>query len=1332
MRRVCAWSKAGLVVGLAGLVAVVVVVAAWGAAGAFDTSFGGQGYQTVGFGGMDRATHVAVTPDGRIVMVGTTNAGGSNDWAVTRLKADGSDDLTFSGDGQTILPTTAGADDIGAGVVVTADERIVVSGQGNGSKDFVTKRLNVDGSVDASFAGGTGASTVNFGGADLENQMIAQPDGKLVLVGGTDNAGGNFAIARLNPDGTPDRTFAISGDRTVDFGGVDEAVAVANAPGAKLVVVGRGGAGADMVIARLNSDGSYDASFGSGGKASVDFGGTDVANGVVVRADGSIVVAGSTSAVGSGDFAVAKLTASGTLDGSFSGDGKATFGFGAANELALALAGQQNGKLVVMGTGNPDQDFIVVRLQPDGSADTGFGTAGTMTVDFGKYEYDGDVAIQPDGRILVAGSTNVQDDGDMAIARLEGDPVTAPPTTSTPTTPSATTPTTPPSSSPVLPTGSTLSADLVTSTSRTLPGATWLSAGGSTLASGAKLQNVHWTIKGPGGLVLDTDCGSSPALSTPLKKPGNYNVTVVLRDRLGNTSTAQSVVPVKPIKHTYKPPPVHGDGIFLCENPAQGKQPNRADCVKTFQMGLLDVNSRSSHDACFKVEHEKTSLRAVINGPVAINGLYVPVPQDVSSGYRLDDAGVVSVGIEGKRQISVRVGPFLTQTFSLEKRIVPNKQGIFHLVDIDEAANTPKFLGSLPVRGAFAIDLARHKSYVRVGLGLPFPLTFGAKQAAQGDVKLLSDNINGLHYDGLSLKVPNLWLGPLFVNSLGFSYQKSTNSWGGTAKVTLPGSQIALNASGPPEQPPDFGFGIENGRFHHAGFGVDFAPPTQPDLFPPFNSVLLSHIGAAVGLNPLRLTGTIGINAAHVVEEDGVLFGAFATHEHPYTLPASAGSELAPLAGRTFDRFALAIGGTAKLKVPVLSGEVPLLHAYGLYEYPDYFELGGAFQFEAGILTLDGKVGGFAFPSNRTFNLQGGVSACLKTFTIRLKVGFVKLKKTISPCVNIGAVVSSKGLGFCASVGVPTPVGTIPVIVGAGYRWGRNVSLMIFSCDYTPYVEKSPLARAAQAGGAYAVDVPAGLPTAMFRVQGTGGVPDVTVTDPRGTDALDTTDAVAVDGAEPDTMLVAVRHPAAGRWTFTPNDGSPQVAGVALAKGLPPVALKAHVTGKGRRRVLRYTMHAAEGRSVTFLERGPATSRVIGTAQNSAGSIRFIPGPGRAGARRIVAVVTQADAPAREQQIASYVAPRPAAPPRPGRVHARRGHGRIRIGWGRAREAARYEVLVRLADRSQVFRVVRGLHVTVDDPIAAKGGTVRVNALSADGRRSAARAARLVAKRRRR
>ena len=111
--------------------------------GGLDGSFGADGKQTLNFGGADRATHVAITPDGRIVVVGIDGrhaAAETSPWPGSC--ADGTPDSSFDSDGLTTLGTTPGVNDIGAGVVVLPDERIVVAGQGGAAQDFVAKRLN--------------------------------------------------------------------------------------------------------------------------------------------------------------------------------------------------------------------------------------------------------------------------------------------------------------------------------------------------------------------------------------------------------------------------------------------------------------------------------------------------------------------------------------------------------------------------------------------------------------------------------------------------------------------------------------------------------------------------------------------------------------------------------------------------------------------------------------------------------------------------------------------------------------------------------------------------------------------------------------------------------------------------------------------------------------------------------------------------------------------------------------------------------------------------------------------------------------------------------------
>ncbi len=870
-----------------------------------------------------------------------------------------------------------------------------------------------------------------------------------------------------------------------------------------------------------------------------------------------------------------------------------------------------------------------------------------------------------------------------------------------------------------------------------LTGGIRVAAADSLPSPGAKLTDYHWVITGP-DRKLDFGCGADAAtMSHVFRKAGDYVVSLTVSDTLGAKATTSTAIKVAGAETV---PKLKDPFVFDCEAAASTQQPDRIDCVKSFGFGIVDVNSRGRPEDCFEItprvnpslftlapkvsQIDAVSLKSIqvysatIRGPVAINGLYLPVPSGVKTKY---DSYEATIALDGADKIPIQIGPFPTKEIPLSLKVKPDKKGVFHLVNVDESAKAPKFLGGLPIRGAFSVDLLRHRSRVKVGLGLPSIFSFQGGQTANGDVYLTADNVRGFQFDGIGLALPQVWVGPIFVENLSFKYSKSENTWEGGAKVTLPGSPISIDASSPP---PDFGFGLKNGKFDHAGFGVEFAVGARPDLFPPFHSVLLKNLGAAIGLNPLRLTGVIGLSSGEVVDEDGALFAAFASRGTPYEFPDDAGDELAPLAGRTLDSFTLAVGGSASLHVPVL-GVLPLLRAYGIYQYPDYFEFGGSFSFGISFLQIDGGVSGFVFASRKQFNLEGGLKACLRNIEIDFKIVSVK----INPCLSVGAVISSKGVGFCGVIPVPFPIfGTIPVALGAGYHWGASSpDLAIWSCDYGPYREVSP--RAAQAGAPRGVTLPAGLDATMLRVRGNGGAPTVTVTDPSGRDVAGDKTTMIVRPGDGST-LVALRKPAAGRWTVATKPGSAAITGLASADALPKLAIKASVRRRGRRRVLAYRVSGGAGRKITFAELGARTARRLGATSRSAGEIVFGPAPGRRGKRRIVALVEGAAGPARRLTVASYAAPAVARPGQPRRLRASRSKGKINASWKSVRGIRRYEVLVVLSDKTKAFRVVRRNRLRLTDPYPAKSGTLTVDALAADGTRSKIVRAKLKAVRR--
>jgi hypothetical protein len=865
-------------------------------------------------------------------------------------------------------------------------------------------------------------------------------------------------------------------------------------------------------------------------------------------------------------------------------------------------------------------------------------------------------------------------------------------------------------------------ARVVTGQSAAIANGAWLSGASSVAAAGNTVTDYSWDIDGSGRFAFN--CGLASALSVGFVQPGTHTVGLQVTDQAGQISRVEQQVTTTQAART--PPP--RVTTFDCENPGANNQPDSADCVKSFGFGVVDVNSRGAAGDCFQIvskvktgavlSHPGFQPRATaaagqrfldyvgtVKGPVAMNGLYMPLPESATSQY---DSGRLSVGIP---PIEIRFGDYKTVRVDLSKQLIPDKNGVAHLVDANLSGKVP-VLGGLPVQGGIAIDLTPGVSRTKLHVGLPNVFTLGGGQPAQGDVTLLSDNVNGVHIDGAKLGPLRAWLGPVLLSNLQFEFLKSQNLWQGGAQVTLPASQLALDAAPPP---PDLGFGLRGGQFDHAGLQVNFLPPTQPVLFP---GITLEHLGGAFGIRPVRLTGTASLAAGEVFTIDGDLFVAFASPSQHYELPADAGEQLSQLAGRTFDSFTVAIAGTASAHIPVIDQNLALAHAYLLYQYPDYVEVAGGFSFAYSFVSVDGGVKGFVAPSAGKFNLEGGVKGCLRNISIGpVDLDFI--------CLNVGAIVSTRGLGFCGTVPVPFPVvGTIPVPVGVGYQWGSALpDLKVFSCDYDAYREQSP--RAAQASGERSFTLPSGLPSAMFRLIGRDGPPEATLTGPGG-ERISTADPPADKGVvvvhlkDAKETLVAVKKPAAGAWSIVPDDGSTPIVSAASAQGLPDPKVTARVTRRGRARVLSYKVRTAPGRTIAFAERGAHAARFLGTAHGSSGRIRFSPAPGPPEKREIVALVDQNGEPAHSIVVATY---RSAGSPRLLRPRGLRAVRRGRVAtatWKRVPGASRYAVTLLSGDGARTMVLTKRPKVSLRLPTGRGRATVIVNAVSPDNSRGPA------------
>jgi uncharacterized delta-60 repeat protein len=410
---------------------------------------------------------LALQPDGKIVMAGACSNSGNRNVCLARLNTDGSLDTSFDGpdtatpgNGKFLLPIGSGNDEATA-LALQPDGKIVVVGRcyNGGSIEFCVARLNADGNLDTSFDGpdtaapGNGKFQLPMGSTiNVANALALQPDGKIVVAGDCSSGVANFCLARLSPDGNldasfdgPDTATPGNGKFLLPIGSSESnARALALQPDGKIVVAGycSNGSNSDFCLARLNSDGSLDTSFDGPDTATPGNGkfllpiasSRGQANALALQPDGKIVVAGSCSSGGNLDFCLARLNTDGSFDMSFDGpnttipgDGKFRLPIGSSQSTANSLALQLDGKIVVAGDCYDNSfDFCLARLNTDGDLDTSFdGPDGTgngafqLSIGTGN-DYVYDMALQADGKIVLTGQCDNSGGSDFCVARLHG------------------------------------------------------------------------------------------------------------------------------------------------------------------------------------------------------------------------------------------------------------------------------------------------------------------------------------------------------------------------------------------------------------------------------------------------------------------------------------------------------------------------------------------------------------------------------------------------------------------------------------------------------------------------------------------------------------------------------------------------------------------------------------------------------------------------------------------------------------------------------------------------------------------------------------------------
>jgi uncharacterized delta-60 repeat protein len=437
--------------GVIALAAGLGVGVALAGSGGLDSTFGSGGTTVLEHPTSTYPTPTGQTPAGKIVAVSTSNGV----ITVSRLLPSGAPDPSFDGDGVATIeePGFPSAH----AVAIEPDGKIVIVGfknVGANEEDAMVWRLKLDGgsgavngALDATFGTG-GAVALKPDTDNVANAVAVQPDGKVLVTGSIFNmpSGKNTAaVWRLTEAGALDTSFDTDGLAEVTDAHEDQSEAIALTPDGKIVIAGETTDASnppDVVVWRLKPNGgagelngARDLSFDTDGQADIDSGGEDRASGVLVQPDGKIVVVGSSYRESHSNAMVWRLKVNGGpggtsegLDPSFDTDGAAQINPGGFADAA-AVALQPDGKILVAGyaqVGAQPGSAALWRLNANGGTgavngalDQAFGTGGVTSVAAGAGASASALALGADHRIVVAGSTFNEN---LLVFRALGDP----------------------------------------------------------------------------------------------------------------------------------------------------------------------------------------------------------------------------------------------------------------------------------------------------------------------------------------------------------------------------------------------------------------------------------------------------------------------------------------------------------------------------------------------------------------------------------------------------------------------------------------------------------------------------------------------------------------------------------------------------------------------------------------------------------------------------------------------------------------------------------------------------------------------------------------------
>ncbi len=548
-------------------------------------------------------------------------------------------------------------------------------------------------------------------------------------------------------------------------------------------------------------------------------------------------------------------------------------------------------------------------------------------------------------------------------------------------------------------------------------------------------------------------------------------------------------------------------------------------------------------------------------------------------------------------------------------------------------------------------------------------VTINVAISVTGRVRLRANVlIGGLVLDGIGFALEDAEIGVLTLHHLRFDYEPPG---GGTPPHEGDLWDVGLDIEVAKIFEAAGRMIFEDGQFSYLRSDIRFTPGIL--VYP---GVFLNRFGGEVGLNPTRFGGLIGASFASTVLIDANWLAAY--------LP---------------DRTAAIL---TEGNLSVLG--VPLAHAYSAI-------------WTNGLYTFGGEIG-FQYPATEQprIRLSGGIDFWAEA----QRDSSVRFQAATNLTMRLLDMYDERTQVF---VNNEWAVGCLGRFVMGTYNWRSREIRALPGCDtaaysYRPTLDR-PALRPPPRGRASAQIAQGPTPTGkavtvraderalVLDVNGQGGAPAVTLTDPKGRTYFptDKPGEVVRDGAftsvylpQGGSVLLRVEHPIAGEWIISPLPGSVPIDKVGTAQALPPLKVTARVTGRGRTRVLHWRAPDLAGRTLRFAERGKNSGQTIAVTTKEEGRARYTIDDGSAGVRRVEAQVTIKGRPVGLVKVARYRAPGPAKPRRPGKLRAKRRGGTVTITWPKQKGAGGFVVRIRGSDgrRAVSFPTAKRHRVAVE------------------------------------